>query len=259
MNLNNSNDLPEHVIVFGGSGGIGAAVVRELAECGVPYISVVYGRNRDAAEALQAELSAFKGSTVQIFASPDRMNPQVVSEFLEQVQQRVNLPIGGMVDAVGISENIPLEDQLVSEWQKFLEVNVIGSFVVLRAMADYMTHMLGHAHRSIVLITSTNGVNSQASYSAHYDATKAAQISMFHNLAEGYAKEGVRVNAVAPGWVRTTDAMLPTKEDMDKEIAKIWVGRFATPAEIAKPVRFLLSSDASYIVGQNIMVDGGYR
>ena len=271
MNLNNSNDLPEHVIVFGG-GGIGSAVVRELVECGVPHISVVYGRNKEAAEALQIELASSKGSVVQIFASPDRMNPQAVSEFLEQVQkraeaahlaetgERTSLPIGGMVDTVGISPNTPVEDQLVSEWQKVFDTNVTGSFVVLRAMAEYMKHMLGHEHRSIVLITSTNGVNSQASYSVHYDSSKAAQAHMVKTLAEGYGREGVRINSVAPGWIATTADMLPPDpEEVAKETAKIWVGRFATPEEVAKPVRFLLSSDASYIVGQNIMVDGGYR
>ena len=83
---------------------------------------------------------------------------------------------------------------------------------------------------------------------------------MMRTLAEPYAKDGIRVNAVAPGWVHTTDDMLPPDQaEIDNETAKIWLKRFAEPQEIASVVTFLLGSSSSYIIGQNILVDGGYR
>jgi 3-oxoacyl-[acyl-carrier protein] reductase len=82
---------------------------------------------------------------------------------------------------------------------------------------------------------------------------------MGRTLAEPYAKAGIRINSVAPGWVNTSMNRTLPPEEKEKEIAKIWLGRFAEPEEIATVVVFALSPASSFIVGQNILVDGGYR
>jgi NAD(P)-dependent dehydrogenase (short-subunit alcohol dehydrogenase family) len=245
-----------HGLVLGGSGGIGAAVARDLVETGVKYVTITYGRNKDAALALKAELEAVEG--VSVLALPyDRMSPEAMKQLLEDAFQHHKKEVSAFIDTVGISPNTPIEEQTVDEWAKVLSTNVIGSFVAFREVATRMSSR--GVNGTAVIITSTNGVNSQASYSVHYDASKAAQAHMVRTLSEPFAKQGVRANCVAPGWVATSmnDTLPPGEQEAEE--AKIWLGRFATPQEIARICTFLAAPDSSYIVGQNVMVDGGYR
>ena len=112
---------------------------------------------------------------------------------------------------------------------------------------------------SIVLITSTNGINSQSEISAHYDASKAAQAMMMRISAEKYAPFGIRINGIAPGWINTSMNDTLPQDERAKEMGRIWSGRFADPSEIATFVAFVVGSGGSYAYGQNFMIDGGYR
>ncbi len=245
-----------HALVLGGSGGIGVAVVRDLVATGVKHITLTYGRNKDAADALVAELEQVGG--VSVLALPyDRMSPTSCDDVLESAVKHHGTEVTTCIDTVGISPNTPHDEQTVEEWRKVFEVNVTGSFLSLRSVANRMIKM--GVRGSIVLITSSNGVNSQASYSVHYDASKAAQAHMMRTLAEPYARQGVRINAVAPGWVATSmnDTLPPGEQEAEEK--KIWIGRFATPQEIARICTFCAAPDSAFLVGQNIMPDGGYR
>lgn len=252
--------IGNHAVVLGGSGGIGREVVRALAANGVTKISYTYGKNKQAADELGKEL---EGKGVQAYcASIERLDENGFRKFLDDAVAALGEEVSMMVDTIGISPNIPHMEQTGEDWQKVYGVNVVGSFYATRSAVKRMREK--GVRGSIVLITSTNGVNSQAEYSVLYDAAKAAQIQMLRTLAEDYAPDGIRLNGVAPGWVRTSmnDTLPPGEEE--KEAAKIWLAKarkdaFASPAEIATVVVFLLSSGASYIVGQNLMVDGGYR
>ncbi len=252
-----------HAVVLGGSGGIGRTIVLALAASGASAVSYTYGKNEKAAQELALELKALGVGTY--FASVERLDENGFNTFLEDAVATVGEEIVMAVDAIGISPNQVHEEQKLDSgeskkegWLQVFEVNVFGSFSALRSIAGRMKAkgMKG----AIVLITSSNGVNSQAEYSVHYDASKAAQAHMMRTLAEPYAKDGIRVNAVAPGWVRTSNDMLPPDQsEIDKETAKIWLKRFAEPDEIASVVIFLLGSGSSYVIGQNLLVDGGYR
>ena len=110
---------------------------------------------------------------------------------------------------------------------------------------------------SIVNISSTNGINKYYPMTIDYDASKAAVNSLTHNLSLEYAPY-VRVNAIAPGWVKTENEMKDLDlEYIKSEEEKIFLKRFAEEEEIAKIVSFLLSDDASYINNQIIIADGG--
>jgi len=122
--------------------------------------------------------------------------------------------------------------------RKVFEVNVFGCFASTRAVADRM--QAKGIKGSIVLITSTNGINSHSSISAHYDSSKAAQGHMMKILAEEYASAGIRINGVAPGWIDTSLNDTLPEDERTKEMAKIWSGRFAEPHEIAVFVAFIL-------------------
>lgn len=247
-----------HAVVLGGSGGLGAEIVRALAAYGADPITIGYGRNAQAAAALVQELAA---AGTKARAMPfERSDPERVARALADAVAAAGAEIEVAVDSIGISPNVPLTAQTLDGrdgWRNVFEVNVFGCFVAARAIAERMKAR--GVRGSLLLITSTNGINSQSQISAHYDASKAAQGHLMKVLAEFYAPAGVRINGLAPGWIYT--AMNDTLPDDERanELSKIWAGRFAHPREIAAFAAFLSSDAASYAIGQNFMVDGGYR
>jgi NAD(P)-dependent dehydrogenase (short-subunit alcohol dehydrogenase family) len=244
-----------HAVVLGGSGGIGSEIVRALVANGVTAVSFSYGRNKGAADELAKEL---RDQNVKVhLSSLEQSDIEAVERFLDDAVNSVGEEIAIAVNCIGISPNVPLEEQTIEEWRKVFDINTIGCFFSTRTIAKRMKAkgMKG----SIVLITSTNGINSQSQISAHYDASKAAQAHMMKILAEFYAPHGIRINGVAPGWIEThLNDTLPADE-RTKETAKIWSGRFASPAEVGSFVAFIAGSGGSYVYGQNMMIDGGYR
>ena len=251
-----------HAVVLGGSGGIGREIVRAIAASGAGAVSFTYGKNKKAAEELAQELAQI--GVKSFYGSVERLDEAGFDKFLGDAVSAIGEEPSMAVDSIGISPNqshtlqkLDYDDPQNPGWKQVFETNVFGSFSALRALAGRMKDK--GVKGSITLITSSNGINSQAEYSVHYDSSKAAQAHMMRTLAEPYAKSGIRINAVAPGWVSTSmnDTLPPGEKE--NETAKIWLGRFAAPEEIAQVVIFLLSSASSYIVGQNILVDGGYR
>jgi NAD(P)-dependent dehydrogenase (short-subunit alcohol dehydrogenase family) len=247
-----------HALVLGGSGGLGTEVVRALAASGASALSFTYGRNRAAAEKLADDLRSLR---VRTFIGPlDQSNEASVKQLLTDATSAAGREIDVAVNTVGISPNVPIEAQTLDGrdgWRNVFEVNVFGCFISTRAIAERMKAR--GVRGTILLITSTNGINSQSQISTHYDASKAAQGHMMKIFAEHYAGAGIRINGLAPGWIDThLNDTLPADERA-KELGKIWAGRFAEPAEIAAFAAFLCGSGASYAYGQNFMVDGGYR
>jgi 3-oxoacyl-[acyl-carrier protein] reductase len=258
------NRVSGHALVLGGSGGIGREIVLALVANGASAVSFTYGRNKAAAQQLAKELldtGITKVHYVQSDVPKTDGDVAAFSRTLEEIVETVGKEISIAVNTVGISPNQPFEEQTIEGrdgWRQVYDTNVFGSFLTTRAIADRM--MTKKIRGSITLITSTNGVNSQAEFSVHYDSSKAAQAHMVRTLAEPLAKEyGIRVNGVAPGWVNTSlnDSVAP--EELQKEKDKVWLHRFAEPSEIAVVVASIAGTGGSYIVGQNIMVDGGYR
>lgn len=252
-----TSKLDGHALVLGGSGGIGSEIVRALVSNGVSAISFTYGKNKIDAEKLANEIK--KTGIKVYFDSIDQSDEEMFKKFLNNATSSIGEEISIAVNAVGISPNIPLEEQALEGndgWRRVFEVNVFGCFISTRAIAERMKEK--KVSGSIVLITSTNGINSQSSISAGYDASKAAQGLMMKTLAEHYAPT-IRINGVAPGWIDTkmNDTLPP--EERKKEVNKIWSRRFAKPSEVANVVVFIAGPSATYVYGQNLMVDGGYR
>ncbi len=263
MNTYENKPLGGHALVLGGSGDIGTEIVRALVAAGVTAISFTYGRNEKGARVLAEELAL---TNVKVhYGAINQSDESSVRSFLEDAVKATGAEITVAVNAIGISPNKHLEQQALETtgtspddigWREVFEVNVFGSFISTRAIAERMKAK--GTEGSIVLITSTNGVNSQSSISVHYDASKAAQRQMMRVLAEHYAPK-IRINSVAPGWIDTKmNATLP-EDERRKEMEKIWSKRFAHPAEIARVVVFLAGNGGSYVYGQDYMVDGGYR
>ena len=166
------------------------------------------------------------------------------------------------VNTIGKSSNVPLEEQTIEGdggWRYVFAMNLETAFIVHRPTVARMAAK--GVRGSIVHIASSNGINSYADYSLPYDNAKRSLIGMVLSVSEDAArKHGIRVNTVNPGWVNTSKEMAPPNpEELEKETAKIWLGRFAESEEIGEAVAFLAGSKASYITGQAILVDGGYR
>ncbi len=253
-----------HALVLGGSGGIGYEVVMALVANGASAISFSYDSNKEKADDLVKTLEA---DGIRAFADKINQSDEVsVKDFLDKSVKAMGEEISVAVNAIGISPNKQLRVQTLETpdnasrddkgWREIYEVNVFGCFISSRAIATRMEEK--GIKGSLVIITSTNGVNSQSSISTHYDSSKAAQIMMMKGLAEEFA-HSVRINGIAPGWVNTKmNATLPP-EEMEKETAKIWLERFAEPHEIAGFIAYVCGNGGSYMTGQNIMIDGGYR
>ena len=252
------NRVQGHALVLGGSGGLGAEIARALAASGASAVSVSYGRNKDAAAKVVAELES---QGVRGFAGAvDQSDEDHFKRFLDEAVAAIGSELSVAVNSIGISPNVPIEVQTLDGrdgWRNVFEVNVHGCFISTRAIAERMKAK--GVHGSIVLITSTNGINSQSQISAHYDSSKAAQSHMMKIFAEHYAPAGIRINGLAPGWIETSMNDTLPDDERAHETSKIWVGRFAEPHEIAAFAAFLAGSGASYAYGQNFMVDGGYR
>lgn len=259
------NRIDGHALILGGSGGIGVEVVRAIAAHGPSVITITYGRNQAAADALAKEVTDATGIpayVAQLSAPKKDAHVADYEAFLDRVVEVAGEEITTMVNTIGKSPNLTHAEQKiegVDGWEDVFSTNVHSAFLTTRSSAERMAKK--GVRGSITVITSTNGINSQAEYSVHYDSSKAALAHMVRTLSEEYAREhGIRLNGIAPGWINTgMNDTLPPGE-YEKELAKIWLGSAPIPpAEVGKLVAFIAGSGGAYITGQNFIIDGGYR
>lgn len=257
-------DLNGHAVVFGASGDIGRAIALRLAKDGVKWLSFSYGGNKAAAEELAGTLQGLGVGTY--FESLNLSDQPAVDAFLASaVAAQGGEEIRYVVNAVGISPNKNLLEQTLEStgpgddkgWREVFEVNVFGNFIAIRSAVKRMRDkgMKG----SIVLITSTNGIDSYSQVSTHYDSSKTSQWMTGRIISEFFAKTGIRVNGIAPGWVKTKMNDSLPEDEREVETKRIGMGRWAEPHEIAEPTAYFLCDGASYICGVNLKVDGCYR
>ena len=238
------------VAVTGATAGIGTATTRRLAAEGATL--VLTGRNRDSARALLAEIgeerAAFVAGDVRERATADR----VVAEALERHGQLDVLVNNAAIDHTGDVLETPIE-----EVRELFDVNVFGAMHMLQAAGRAMRGRGG----AIVNVSSrlaSIGVPTMAMYSA----AKGALLSLTRAAAVELARDGIRVNAVAPGMTRTplfeAWAAAEGRDVVAGAAAAIPQGRFATPEEVAAAIAFLASDEAAHITGASLPVDGGY-
>ncbi len=158
-----------------------------------------------------------------------------------------------MVNNAGITKDTLLVRMSDEDWDAVLRVNLKGTFLFSRAVSKHMMKQRGGA---IVNIASVIGLIGNAGQ-CNYAASKAGVIALTKSTAKELASRGVRVNAIAPGFIssKMTDAL--SQEVRDQMLAAIPLGRFGQPEDIAKAVAFLASDEASYVTGQVLSVNGG--
>jgi 3-oxoacyl-[acyl-carrier protein] reductase len=238
------------VLVTGGSRGIGRAACVLMGGLGA-RVAVNYVRDAWAAEVTVAEVRASGGQAVAIQA--DVSDPAAAEALVAKAEADLG-PLDVVVVNHGIWKHAPLAQMTPDKWSETLRVNLDGAYGVCRAAA---AGMAGRGTGAIVLVASTAGQRGEAEY-AHYAATKGALIAFTKSLAAELAPHGIRVNAVAPGWVLTdmTRHVFEGPEGAEASAA-IPLGRPARPEEIAGPIAFLASDMASYMYGEILAVNGG--
>lgn len=238
-------------LITGGASGLGREISRMLASKNIDLI-ISYNTSMDKANSLKEELESKYDINVLLIKC-DISIEEEINNMVNTVKKEFGY-VDYLVNNAAICLDSLYEDKNKNNFMKTLEVNVVGTFLVSKLIGNMMYE---HKSGSIVNLSSTNGISKYFPMSLDYDASKAGINSLTHNLALQYSPY-VRVNAIAPGWVKTESEMKDLDEDYIKsEENKIFIKRMAEPIEIARVVYFLLSDDASYINNQIIEVDGG--
>ncbi|WP_051300427.1 SDR family NAD(P)-dependent oxidoreductase [Actinomadura rifamycini] len=236
------------VVVTGGASGIGAACARALAEHGRP---VALWDRADAADVAR-RIGADTG-TAALSVVVDVTDAAAFPAALDASRAALG-PLGGLVHAAGIAGPAAVGDLDEARWDAVQHVNLRAQALLAQAMLDDLRAQEGSA---IVGISSIEAFVGQLFIPA-YCASKAGLLGLTRALAHQLAGDGVRVNAVCPGYIDTPLLAAAAPAGMRAEFAaKAPVGRLGRPAEVAAAVRFLMSDEASFITGTHLTVDGG--
>ncbi len=238
------------VLITGASRGIGAAIALACADHGAD-IAVGYRDNGTAAEATAAAARS-RGVRAAAF-SADVSDPEAVDGMVAAALDHFGR-IDGLVNNAGVMPESRVTDMAVAEWRRVLDVDLTGAFLCSRAV---LPGMLERGSGSIVMIASRLG---QIGFPgvAHYSAAKAGVMALAKSMAKELGPSGIRVNSVAPG-VTITDMTedITTGEVGARRLAELPLGRFATAAEVAQSVVFLLSDASALYHGQTLCPNGG--
>ena len=241
------------VLVTGGAQGIGKAIVLELAKNHYDVV-INYLTSNKAAALLEEEIKKnydVRVMTIQADVSKEEEVDAMIS-LIEKKWGGVDILINNA--AVDLSNLFHLKT--ADEFRKTLDVNVVGS---CNCSKRVYRHMLDPEYGRIINISSTNGINTYYPMCIDYDASKAALISLTHNLAFEYGPY-INVNAIAPGFIGTDNELDGYDEEfLKEEQEKIMVNRYGKPEEVAYLVKFLISDEANFINNTIIRIDGGQK
>jgi NAD(P)-dependent dehydrogenase (short-subunit alcohol dehydrogenase family) len=249
MNYSSITRLDNRVaIVTGGASGIGFETAKALKQCGarVVLIDLNLKKGEEAAAALGVE-----------FKPADVTQSARVRDIAAQVKSACG-SIDIAFNNAGVCDNVPGEDMTDEAWLRVMNVNLNSVFYCCR---EFGKVMLAQGKGSIINTASMSGIvsNTPQPQSA-YNASKAGVIMLTKSLAGEWAKRGVRVNSISPGYIGTE----MTKRGMaNEEWRKTWLqctplGRVGEPSEVASAVVFLASDASAYFTGSNLVMDGGY-
>ena len=244
----------QRALVTGASAGIGLAICRELLGFGAQVLMVA--RDAELLEQARAELEdEFPGPEDPVLALPaDVTDEEQRAEILDWAADLGGLHL--LVNNAGGNITRPALDYGEDEWREIFEVNLFSAFELSRYAHPLLAQ---HAASCIVNVGSVSGAT-HVRTGAPYGMSKAALHQMTRNLAVEWAEDGVRVNCVAPWYIRTrrTSPALADPDYLDDVLLRTPMGRIGEPEEVAAAVAFLCLPASGYVTGECIAVDGGF-
>lgn len=235
-------------LVTGGMGGIGSAICKKLADNGIT-VATTYTNNTKANEWLNHTQKIgyqFYGYACDV---TDFDHCQIAcSEVIQQLGQ-----IDILINNAGITRDASLRKMTKTHWHDVINTNLNSLFNMSQAVIE---HMVTQGHGRIINISSINGQKGQFGQT-NYAAAKAGVHGFTKALAIELAGKGITVNTISPGYIGTDMVMNIAPSIREKIIAEIPVGRLGTPEEIAHATLFLSSTDAGFITGSNLAINGG--
>lgn len=240
------------VLITGAGIGIGRATALAFARTG--YHVAVTDVLAEDGQATAAEIGAAGGSAE--FHRLDVTDSAQADAVVRAVEEARG-PLDCVVANAGIAHRVPLADLTDAKWDETQEVNLKGALRVIRAAAPAMRRRRAG---SIVAVSSISGLLGWAEH-AQYNASKAGVIGLVRGLAVELGPDGIRVNAVVPGLIRTAQSLSVEHslgpEGLERAKAHIPLGRIGAPEDVADVIVFLASDGARYITGQTVAIDGG--
>jgi gluconate 5-dehydrogenase len=251
--LHSCFDLSNRVaIVTGGSRGLGLEIAHGLAEAGA-RVAVTARRETW----LNAALDELRAGGVEALGLPcDVTSPDDVGRLVAAVEEtwgRVDV----LVNNAGISWGAPVEEMPLEKWRQVLDTNVTGPFLMCRAVAPLMKRAGRGSIVNVASVAGLVGSPPEVLDAVGYAASKGALVNFTRDLAVKWAKDGIRVNAIAPGYFRTRLSAGVIDRAEPAIVAGTPMGRIGREGELKGVVVFLASDAASYVTGQVLAVDGG--
>ncbi|MBQ9987770.1 MAG: SDR family oxidoreductase [Erysipelotrichales bacterium] len=239
------------VLITGAAKGIGAAIALELAK---NHYDIVINYLSSSEKALQLQQTITSTYGVRCITYQADVSKE---EEVDAMVSTIEKEMGGvdiLVNNAAIDPSNLFHLKTAEEFRRTLDVNLVGAYNCSKRVYK---HMLQQDYGKIINISSTNGINTYYPMCFDYDASKAALISLTHNLAMQFGPY-INVNAIAPGFIGTESELKGYDEEfLQQEQEKILVKRYGKPEEVAYLVKFLISEEAKYINNTVIRIDGG--
>ncbi|KAH7411046.1 hypothetical protein BKA64DRAFT_662571 [Cadophora sp. MPI-SDFR-AT-0126] len=250
------------ILVTGGIGAVGSQVIYSILESGGDVICLDLPKDPPNLERFYTLAS--RTSTQFSYYSVNVTSASDVSSVFEIAVSKLRFPLRGVVTAAGISGEVDAVDYEPDDFRRLLDVNVVGTFLIVQAAAKVMlNHGLGG---SVILVASMSGsVANKGVHTSAYNSSKAAVQQLARSLASEWGTNPsnnppIRVNSISPGYIQTplTEVALA-----NPEVKKIWqegnmLGRISHPEEYRAPILFLLGDGSSFMTGADLRVDGGH-
>ncbi len=241
----------KRVLVTGSGTGIGRGVALEFATEGA-QVAVHYGRDREGAESAVKEIVS-AGGKARAFEA-DFRDAKTIPGLAKEVTEY----LGGLdvlVNNAGITLNVPFEEVTLEQFDTLYHVNIRAQFFLTQALLPALSQ---HGKGIVINLTSVHAYGGMTEHSV-YAGTKGAIVSYTRELSIELIQKGVRVNAIAPGWVFVENHQKVLGESFDRKAASQGVpaGFIADPRDIGRVAIFLASDESRYIIGQTIICDGG--
>lgn len=236
-------------LITGATRGIGKAIAIKLSKEGYD-IAINYRKENEELNNLKKEIE--ENNVKCEFVKGDVSNYEDAERLVKETVQKLG-SIDVLVNNAGITKDMLLMRMKKEDFEQVIDTNLVGTFNVTKNVINYM---MKARKGNIVNMSSVVGISGNSGQT-NYSASKSGIIGFTKSLAKEVASRNIRVNAVAPGFIKTdmTDSL---KDDIKDEISKnIPLKRMGTAEDVANVVRFLVSEDSSYITGQVIQVDGG--